>query len=92
MSTVQNYDHSSNISTESDRKEVLPLHHEKEKSRCSAQAQDVMGRLIFTEVSQPPYSSDMTPSYFRLFPNLKETLKGQLCSTDAEVQADMHNG
>ncbi|GFX02604.1 hypothetical protein TNCV_728581 [Trichonephila clavipes] len=45
-----------------------------------------MGKLKFTVVLQPSYSPDLAPSDFWLFPKLKETLKGQRFSTDAEVQ------
>ncbi|GFT66504.1 mariner Mos1 transposase [Trichonephila clavipes] len=40
-----------------------------------------------TMISQPPYSPDLAPSDFWLFPKLKNTLEGQRFSMDAEVQA-----
>ncbi|GFV48011.1 hypothetical protein TNCV_4150971 [Trichonephila clavipes] len=55
----------------------------------SAQTQDVMGKLKFTVVPQPPFNPDLAPSDFWLFPKLKETMKGQRFSTVAEVQAIM---
>jgi histone-lysine N-methyltransferase SETMAR len=38
-------------------------------------------------VPHPPYRPDLAPSDFWLFPKLKETLKGQHFSSDAEVEA-----
>ncbi|GFV85725.1 mariner Mos1 transposase [Trichonephila clavipes] len=66
---------------------VFLLHHDNARPHCSAQTQDVMGKLKFTMILQPLYSPDLAPSSFWLFPKLKETLKGLRFSTDAEVQA-----
>jgi len=41
----------------------------------------------FTVVPHSTYSPDLAPSDFWLFPKLKETLKGQHFSSDAEVEA-----
>jgi len=38
-------------------------------------------------VPHPPYSPDLAPSDFWLFPELKEVLKGQHFSSDAKVEA-----
>jgi len=46
-----------------------------------------MTSLKFTVVPHPRYSPDLAPSDFWLFPKLKETLKGQHFSSDAEVEA-----
>ena len=46
-----------------------------------------MTSLKFTVVPHPPYSPDLAPSDFWLFPNLKETLKGEHFLSDAEVEA-----
>ena len=48
-----------------------------------------MTSLKFTVVPPPPYGPDLAPSDFWLFPKLKETLKGQNFSSDAEVEADV---
>jgi len=50
-----------------------------------------MKSLKFTVVSHPPYSPDLAPSDFWLFPKLKETLKGQYFSSDAKAEADVRN-
>jgi histone-lysine N-methyltransferase SETMAR len=46
-----------------------------------------MTSLKFTMVPHPPYSPDLPPSDFWLFPKLKETSKGQRFSSGAEVEA-----
>jgi len=46
-----------------------------------------MRSLKFTVVPHPPYSPDLEPSEFWLFPKLKETLKRQHFSLDADVEA-----
>jgi len=63
------------------------LHHDNARPHYSAQTQDAMTSLKFTVVPHPPYSPDLAPSDFWLFPKLKQTLKGQHFSSDAEVEA-----
>jgi len=63
------------------------LHHDNARPHCSAQTQDAMTSLKFTVVPHPPYSPDLAPSDFWLFPKLKEMLKGQHFSSDAEAEA-----
>jgi histone-lysine N-methyltransferase SETMAR len=59
------------------------LHHNNARPNCNAQTQDAMTGLKFTVVPHSPYSPDLAPSYFWLFPKLKEMLKGQHFSLDA---------
>jgi histone-lysine N-methyltransferase SETMAR len=49
------------------------LHHDNARPHCSAQTQDAMTSLKFTVVPYPPYSPDLAPSDFWLFPKLKKT-------------------
>jgi hypothetical protein len=46
-----------------------------------------MTSLKFTVVPHTSYIPDLAPSDFWLFPKLKETLKGNHFSMDAEVEA-----
>jgi len=41
----------------------------------------------FQFLDHPPYSLDLAPSYYHLFPELKKQLKGRHFSSDAEVIA-----
>jgi len=43
--------------------------------------------LIFQCLDYPPYSSDLAPSDYHLFPGLKKQLKVRHFSSDAEVIA-----
>jgi histone-lysine N-methyltransferase SETMAR len=43
-------------------------------------------RLDFSVMPHPPYSPDLAPSDFHLFPKRKERLKGQCFSCDEEVK------
>ena len=43
--------------------------------------------LGFQCLDHPPYSPDLAPSHYRLFPGLKKQLKGRHFSSDAEVIA-----
>jgi len=46
-----------------------------------------MTSLKFKVVPHPPYSPDLAPPDFWLFPKLKEMLKCQHFSSDAKVEA-----
>ena len=61
--------------------------HDKARPHCRGQTQGTMTSLKFTVVPHPPYSPELAPSDLCLFPNLKETLKGQHFSSDAKVEA-----
>ncbi|GFY15214.1 histone-lysine N-methyltransferase SETMAR [Trichonephila clavipes] len=69
---------------------VFLLHHYNARPHCCAQKQNVIGKLKFTVVPQPPYSLDLSLLEFWLFPKLKETLKGQGFATDVEIPAAVH--
>jgi len=53
----------------------------------SAATRDAIQCLDFSVLPHPPYSSDLAPSDFHLFPKLKEHLKGQRFSCDEEVKS-----
>jgi histone-lysine N-methyltransferase SETMAR len=63
------------------------LHQDHARLYRSAQTQGAMTSLKFTAVPHAPYSPDLAPSDFWLFPKLKKTLRGQYFSSDAEVEA-----
>jgi len=52
-----------------------------------APAQKELAYLGFQCLDHPPYSPDLAPSDYRLFPGLKKQLKGRHFSSDAEVIA-----
>lgn len=68
-----------------ERTEFL-LHHDNARPHCSKETMSTISRLGFEVVPHPPYSPDLAPSDFWLFPKLKEVLKGKHFSSDAEVE------
>ena len=42
----------------------------------------------FEELSHPPYSPDLAPSDFHLFPNLKKHLRGRRFSCDKDLKVE----
>jgi len=57
------------------------------RPHTSAATRDAIQRLDFSVLPHPPYSPDLAPSDFHLFPKLKEHLKGQRFSCDEEVKS-----
>ena len=65
---------------------VLFLHDNAPVHRALA-TQKKLAYLGFQCLDHPPYSPDLTPSDYHLFPVLKKTMKGRQFSSDAEVIA-----
>ncbi|GFS87563.1 hypothetical protein TNCV_2941651 [Trichonephila clavipes] len=71
---------------------IFLLHHDNARPYCSAQTQDVMGKLKFTMVPQPPYSPNLAPLNLWLLPKLKETLKDQFFQQMPKFRQPYSNG
>jgi len=67
-------------------KGVLFLHYSA-PARQALVTQKKLAYLGFHCLDHPPYSPDMVPSDYHLFPGLKKQLKGRHFSSDAEVIA-----
>jgi len=67
-------------------KVVLFLHDNAPAHRALA-TQKKLAYLGFQCLDHPPYSPDLAPSDYYLFPGLKKQLKGRHFSSDAEVVA-----
>ena len=67
-------------------KGVLFLHDNAPAHRALA-TQKKLAHLGFQYLNHPPYSPDLAPSDYHLFPGLKKQLKGRHFSSDAEVIA-----
>jgi histone-lysine N-methyltransferase SETMAR len=65
---------------------VLFLHHNAPAHRALA-TQKKLAYMGFQCLDDPPYSPNLTPSDYHLFPGLKKKLKGRHFSSDAEVIA-----
>jgi len=61
--------------------------HDKVGSHRPLTTQKKLAYLGFQYLDHPPYSPDLDPSDYHLFPGLKKQLKGRHFSSDAEVIA-----
>ena len=61
------------------------FHQDNAPAHSSAVAMATIHDCGFQLVPHPPYSPDLAPSDFHLFPNLKKDLAGQRFTTDEEV-------
>lgn len=68
-------------------KKVL-FHHDNAPAHTSAIVVAKLLEIEFQLVSHPPYSPDLAPSDYYLFPNLKKWLAGQRFHSNEEVIAD----
>ena len=66
------------------KKNVL-YHHD---NAPSLKAMVKLDQLWFELVAHPPYSPDLTPSNYYLFPNLKRWLQGKRFTSNEEVIAE----
>jgi len=62
------------------------LHHDNAPAYSSFLVRNFLVKNEKTVVPQPPYSPDLAPVDFFLFPKLKSTLKGRRFDTFNEIQ------
>ena len=62
------------------------LHHDNMPAQASCLLQSVLVKHHITQVTQSPYSLDLVPCDFWLFPKLKSPLKGKRFQTVDEIQ------
>jgi transposase len=55
----------------------LMLHHDNASAHASLLIHEFLAKNETTIMPQPPYSPDLAPADFFLFPTLKSTLKGR---------------
>jgi hypothetical protein len=66
------------------------LQHDNAPSHTSVLTQQFLAKNKIAVIPHPPYSPDLTPCDFFLFPKMKLKLKG--CRLDnIEIQAEMHS-
>jgi len=63
------------------------VHHDNTPSHMSLKAMAKLDQLRFELIAHPPYSSDLAPSDYYLFPNLKQWLQGKRFTSNEEVIA-----
>jgi len=62
------------------------LHHDNAPAHASLLIREFLAKQEMIVVPQPPYSPDLAPADFFLFPNLKSTLKGHRFQTIEEIK------
>ena len=61
------------------------LHMDNARPHTSRQTSDFIAQTKVKTLSHPPYSPDLAPCDFFLFPKLKDLLKGKTYSSDEEL-------
>ena len=64
----------------------LVLQHDNARPHVSASTTEAVKRLNIEVVTHPPYSPDLAPCDYHMFPKLKEHLRGRQFSSDEEVK------
>jgi transposase len=62
------------------------LHHDNAPCHAALNVREFLAKHSILVVPHPPYSPDLAPSDFFLFPRLKSTLKRKLFQDVAEIQ------
>ena len=62
------------------------LHHDNAPAHASLLIREFLTKHETTVVPQPPYSPDLAPADFFLFPQLKSSLKGHRFQTIEEIE------
>ena len=62
------------------------LHHDNALARASLLIRSYLAKQKTSVVPEPPYSPDLAPAKFFLFPKLKTTLKGRRFQTIEEIR------
>lgn len=69
-------------------KNKVLFHHDNAPCHTSFVVQAKLDELGFQMISQPPYSPDLAPSDFFLFPNFKRFLSGKRFNSNEEVKQE----
>lgn len=70
------------------KKKKILYHHDNAPPHSSLVAQEKLDEIGFQLVPHPPYSPDLAPSDFYLFPNLKRWLTGQRFYSNEDLIAE----
>ena len=62
------------------------IHHDNARPHTSRETCTALDRLGLQTLPHPPYTPDLAPSEFILFPKLKEFLKGNRYEMDKDVE------
>jgi histone-lysine N-methyltransferase SETMAR len=67
------------------------LHHDNARAHTALSIRQFLAKHSIPTLSQPPYSPDLSPSNFFLFPKLKITLKGRRVQTVGDIITNAMN-
>ena len=65
------------------------MHHDNAQAHLLLLVRNFLAKNEMNVVPQPPYSPDLAPADFFLFPKLKSTLKGRHFDTFDEIQKNL---
>ena len=65
------------------------LHHDNAPAHNGLRVREFLAKNSITKTDHPPYSPDLTPSDFWLFPKLKNALKGQRFADLSDIQRNV---
>jgi len=65
------------------------LHHDNAPSHTSLVVHQFLAERSISVITQPPYSPDLAPSDFWLFPTLKTDLKGMRFATMEDIKSNV---
>jgi transposase len=62
------------------------LHHDNAPAHDALRVREFLAKNSITKMDHPPYSTDLAPCDFWLFPKLKTALKGQRSADLSDIQ------
>jgi len=65
------------------------LHHDSAPAHMALSVQEFLAKKNMTVISQPPYSPDLAPCDFFLFPHMKHQMKGKCFADVSKVKRKM---
>jgi histone-lysine N-methyltransferase SETMAR len=68
------------------RPDTWILHHDNALAQDALAVREFLAKKLLIKLDHPPYSPDLAPWYFWLFPKLKTALKGHRFSDIANIQ------
>ena len=64
---------------------VFPLQHYNKRSHISFKTQVDITKFIWTDLTHPPYSTDLAHSHFNLLWDIKDAIRQKICGNDDEI-------
>lgn len=68
----------------------VSFHHDNARPHTANQTKELLSKFGWELVEHPPYSPDIAPSDYHMFPTLKKHLGGKKFATDEEVQQEVN--